>query len=57
MNVRTRPTRVAIVLAAAAGLRMTDAVLDVKSGFRLGCAGLPSPAPPAFDVEYRITPR
>jgi hypothetical protein len=37
--------------------RMTDSALDLRSSFRLGCAGPPSPAPPAFDVEYRIARR
>jgi hypothetical protein len=34
--------------------RMTGVSLDVSSRFRLYCAGLPSPQPPAFDVEYRL---
>jgi hypothetical protein len=34
--------------------RMTRVSLDVSSRFRLHCAGRPSPAPPAFDVEYRL---
>jgi hypothetical protein len=37
--------------------RMTGASLDVSARFRLYCAGLPAPAPPAFDVEYRLAAR
>ena len=31
--------------------------LSLQSRFRLGCAGRPAPAAPAFEVEYRIEAR
>ncbi len=34
--------------------RITASSISLRSRFRQQCAGLPFPAPPAFDVEYRI---
>lgn len=44
-------------LAEAAGPydgRIARDAIALSSRFRLGCAGLPFPLPPSFDVEYRI---
>jgi hypothetical protein len=34
--------------------RLESSSLHGRSAFLLGCAGLPFPNPPSFDVEYRI---